>query len=196
MTKRPDLIVRLFAGDVLVDESDDVLLWQKVLGEIRGLKPVAEASVKDPSSGARAPDNVESTVIGAFSGDIEVTIDELVGALDPQSEQPFISLDSKCWEALKKNTPKRGPGGIPPSVLAATALVLWSKHNNLGDISLSNVRAVLGTIHLEDANAQRSIVNCDWLQMKGSRIVLNPARRSSAVHLLQAFCRREPVNEG
>ncbi|MGE3915045.1 MAG: hypothetical protein AB7F78_05035, partial [Hyphomicrobiaceae bacterium] len=39
MEKKPDLVVKLMAGDILIDESADVGLWQRVLAEIRGVAP-------------------------------------------------------------------------------------------------------------------------------------------------------------
>jgi hypothetical protein len=34
---KPDLLVKLMAGDTVIDQSDDVGLWQRVLAEIRGV---------------------------------------------------------------------------------------------------------------------------------------------------------------
>ena len=203
MEKKPDLVVKLMAGDTLIDQSADVSLWQRVLAEIRGVAPpltpispgifVAPAGQK-AALAASSQSNLSS--IEAFAADLGITLDELEGGLGPSMEAPFISLDDHSWETLKKNTGKRGPGAVSPAVLAATALTFWQAHAKFDGITFQMVRATLETIHLEDANASRSIGNCAWLQEKGGRIVTHPARKSSGRNLLRAFCTGEPPSEG
>jgi hypothetical protein len=194
MEKKPDLIVRLFAGDTLVDQSTDANLWQRVLSEIRGLAPAPSASTKQFEPEPEA-DTDASPAIRAFAKSVGMTAEEIVGGLDPSSETPFVHLSHHEWEALKRNTPVKGPGAIPPSVLAATALVIWQKHGHTPDVTPQMVRAVIGTIDLEDPNAARAIGNCEWLQNRGGRISLNPSRASAATRLLRAYCRREALGE-
>jgi len=194
MDKKPDLIVKLFAGETLVDHSTDVGLWQRVLSEIRGLKP-AQSPISPPPTVFEGESGRSPEPIKAFAKSVGVTPDEIVGGLDPTSEAPFIHLNSHDWEALKRNTPVKGPGAISPSVLAASALVLWQKHSRIGEITLQTVRATIETIDLDDPNAARSIGNCEWLQTKANRLALNPARASSAARLMRAYCRREPLAE-
>lgn len=190
MDKKLDLIVKLFAGETLVDQSTDAGLWQRVLSEIRGLT----AAPKPPAfSGMEGSD--ASAAVRGFAKTVGVTPEEIVGSLDPTSEAPFIHLNSHDWEALKRNTPVKGPGAVSPSVLAATALVLWQKHSSIGDVTLQAVRATTSTIDLDDLNAARSVGNCDWLQSKSNRLALNPSRSSAATRLLRAYCRREPLAE-
>jgi hypothetical protein len=193
MDRKPDLIVKLFAGDTVVDESTDPALWQRVLSEIRGIGGAPAPQKEDDRVEEVSPN--ATPAIRDFAKAISVTVEEIVGALGPTAEPPFIHLNSHDWEALKKNTPHRGPGSVPSAVLAATALVLWQKYGNAPDVTLQAVRATLGTIDLDDPNAARSISNCEWLQSKGSRIVLNPSRSSAATRLLKAYCRREPIDE-
>jgi hypothetical protein len=195
MEKKPDLIVKLFAGDTLVDQSTDAGLWQRILSEIRGLAaPTPPVTPKTPGP-LRSGIGDTNAPVTAFAKSVSVTAEEIVGSLDPTSESPFIHLNSHDWEALKRNTPAKGPGAVSPSVLAATALVLWQKYSSLGDITLQTVRATMSTIDLDDPNAARSIGNCEWLQNKASRIALNPSRSSAATRLLRAYCRREPLAE-
>jgi hypothetical protein len=136
-----------------------------------------------------------SAAVGEFAKSVGVTPEEIEGSLGPISDLPFIHLNGHDWEALKKNTPVKGPGAVSPSVLAATALVLWQKHSNIGEITLQTVRATLSTSDLDDPNAIRSIGNCEWLQTKSGRFALNPSRSSAASRLLRAYCKREPPNE-
>jgi hypothetical protein len=194
MDKKPDLIVRLFAGETLVDQSTDAGLWQRVLSEIRGLTS-APPNIPDrpPVFGRDGSDT--SAAVRAFAKSVSVTPEEIVGSLGPTSEAPFIHLNSHDWEALKRNTPIKGPGAVSPSVLSATALVLWQKHSDTGDITLQTVRATMSTIDLDDQNAARSVNNCEWLQTRGNRLALNPSRSSAATRLLRAYCRREPLAE-
>lgn len=193
-----ELVVKLFVGDVLVDQSNDVVLWQRVLSEIKGLIiPVQPTGGQSLGASNATPLRGGSEPVAAFAEALGVSVDELVGALDPQSAGTFVSLDERSWEALKKNTPGRGQGSISQTALAATALVLWQKYLDIGDVSVPTIKAVMATIDLDDPNVNRSIANCDWLQMKGSRVVLNPSRRAAAVRILNAYCRRvAPAPEG
>ena len=194
MEKKPDLIVKLFAGETLIDQSADAGLWQRVLAEIRGLAPVQPSSPKVVEVSATDVGNVNAAV-RAFAKSVGVKPEEIVGSFDPTTDAPFIHLNSHDWEALKKNTPAKGPGSVAPSVLSATALVLWQKHSGIGDVTLQMVRATMSTIDLDDPNAARSVGNCEWLQNKSARIALNPSRSSVANRLLRACCRREPLSE-
>jgi hypothetical protein len=194
MEKKPDLTVKLFAGDTLVDESTNVELWQRVLGEIRGLNvPKPPDHTEDESVEPKV--GTKTSPLAAFAKSINVTVDEITGSLGPTSAAPFIHLDNHDWEALKRNTPAKGSGSISSSVLAATALVLWQKHSAIGDVTLQAVRAVMSTIDLDDQNAARSVNNCEWLQSRNNRIALNPSRSSAATRLIRAYCKREPLSE-
>ncbi len=192
MDKKPDLVVKLFAGDVLVDQSTDVALWQRVLAEMRSIaapgSPILEKREPERSSSATGP-------VASFAKALEVSVDELQGGLSPQGDAPLIALDGRSWEALKRNTPSRGPGTVSPGVLAATALVMWQKHQQIGEVTLQTVRAVMDTVNLDDPNLSRGLGNCDWLQIRSGRIYLNPARTSSAARLLRAYCKREPLSD-
>jgi hypothetical protein len=193
MDTKPELIVKLYAGDTVIDQSSDPALWQRVLSEIRGI--ATSPLPPKPEDGFAEVMPSTSSGVKAFAKAVGVTVEEIVGGLGPTAEAPFVHLNSHDWEALKKNTPPRGPGSVPSAVLAATALVLWQKYGNTADITLQTVRGTLDTIDLDDPNAGRSIGNCEWLQSKGNRIVLNPSRSSAATRMLKAYCRREPIGE-
>jgi hypothetical protein len=136
-----------------------------------------------------------TTPIKAFAAELGVTVDELNGGFGPETEPPYITLDDRSWETLKKHTPKRGPGGVSAAVLAATALAFWQRHARTFDVTIQTVRTTLATIHLDDSNAGRSISNCAWLQEKGGRILPHPSRKSAGSRLLTAFCRGEQPPE-
>jgi hypothetical protein len=194
METKTELIVKLYAGETLVDQSTDVGLWQRVLSEIRDISTSLESRKK-----ADAPSEKESFLgdksLKSYAKEIGVTGDELIGGLGPSSEAPFIYLDERCWEALKRNTPNRGPGAISPAVLAATALVTWAKHErDIGEVTIPAIKGVMTPANLDDPNTSRSINNCNWLQLRGGRVVLNPAQSSNAYRLLKAFCRKESLS--
>jgi hypothetical protein len=198
MEKKPELVVKLFAGETLVDQSTDVALWQRVLSEIKGVASAKLGPLKSPENSEEEggeEGEVADVAIKAFSKSLGVKPEEVVGSLGPTTEAPFIHLNSHDWEALKRNTPIKGPGAVAPSVLAATALVLWQKHRSTGDVTLQAVRATMSTIDLDDPNAARSVANCEWLQTRGTRLALNPSRSSAAARLLRAYCRGEPLSE-
>lgn len=147
--------------------------------------------VKETQSGKQEAD----TPISAFAKELGVSHEELEGGLGPETEAPFITLDDRSWETLKKNTPKRGPGGVSGATLAATALAFWQRHAQTFEVTIQTVRATLATIHLDDPNAARSISNCAWLQERGGRIVPHPSRKSGGIRLLRAYCKGEPPPE-
>src|SRR4051812_24483037 len=116
MTVKAQLSVRLFAADVLVAESDDAVLWQKLLSAIQ--KPADATPMVDPF--ASPPDGRQSgrtlsafiepgQGVDGFAAELEIPIEELMGAASPSDTDPFIHLDPRCWEAFKRNTPSRGP---------------------------------------------------------------------------------------
>ncbi len=199
MNDKPDLVVKLMAGDTLIDQSMDVGLWQRVLAEIRGVAPpvISNNPPAPVVGGPETPSKRQGTgsTIDSFATELGVTTEELEGGLGPSTEPPFISLDDRSWETLKKNTGKRGPGAVSPAVLAATALTFWRTHAQFDEVTLQMVRASLQTIHLDDANASRSIGNCDWLQNRGGRLIPHPARKSAGRQLLKAYCKGEPPTD-
>jgi hypothetical protein len=107
-------------------------------------------------------------------------------------EAPFMHLDPHCWEEMKKHVPQRGSIAIAPIVAAATLLALWFRAASLGNLTQAQAKQVLGTIHLTDPNASRSLKNTSWLQGRpGGQIVLNPAEISKAVKLAKCFCTKD-----
>ena len=206
MSVKTALKIKLFAGDTLVAESDDSGLWQRVLatistganlkdnkenkeeliGRVESLTPLREDEVDDKDYSAE---------IKKFANEIGVTPAELVGACGPKAAAPFIHLDHHCWEALKRNTPGRGPGAISPIVLSATLLAMWFRHAKLGMAKQSEAIEVLDSINVQDKNPARGLKNCEWLQPRTDGIVLNPSRISTAVRVCRAYCTQKPLPE-
>lgn len=121
---------------------------------------------------------------------IGVSEHELVGALDPKNESPYLHLDVHCWEAMKKQTPQRGPGAVSPTALAGTLLCLWFKEAGLGHPTQGQSLEVLKTIGISDRNPSRGVRSAKWLQARsGGAIVLNPAQISKAIEVAREFLR-------
>ncbi|PJZ45737.1 hypothetical protein [Leptospira brenneri] len=181
-TIKAGLKVTLFAGDTLVAESTDPVLWQSVL---RAMSKKS-SSLESENSGFIGNESEEPIV--RMASRIGVLPAELVGALSPSKDEPFITLDMRYYEGFIKNFPARGPNSVNGTKLAATALCIWSQESQLGEIRVSNVDDVLATIHLNDKNTYRSISNTEWLRIRAGIITINPAMISKAYDLLQKFC--------
>ncbi len=131
-----------------------------------------------------------------FAAELGLAPDVVVGAAEPEATSPYLHLNQHNWEALKKNTPIKGPGSVSPSVLAGTLLVLWLERLTPPiKPTMADVSVVLGTISLEDPNAVRSLKNCEWLQVRGSQVHPNPAERSRAVAVAKAYCAKQPIEK-
>lgn len=201
MAVKAKLRVVLHADKVLVAESDDAALWQRVFSAIStgNLNLLATEGIE---GGAGEKGDLGAVGhkgtgkgISAFAGEIGITVSEAEGAFGPSNEAPFIQLDPHLWEALKKNTPQRGSNAVPPIALAATALAIWFRHSDIdGSPTVKQCQDVLKTIDLRDQNAARSLRNTEWLQARGNGIVINPAQRSRAIKLMLAYCRKTSID--
>lgn len=203
MTVVAQLKVVLKADDTIVAESNNPALWHQILIALNTssstLHPAAPPSDKASNSPlqqiAPATNKTHATptgnTISTFAIELGVSDEVLIGACDPQVSAPLIHLNEHHWEALKACTPKRGPGAVAPATLAATILVLWCQKNQLPPPTRQTIQETLATIHLSDKRVERSIKNCEWLQLRGNNIVLNPASTSRALQLATAYCRKE-----
>jgi hypothetical protein len=209
MSVKAQLAVRLYAGDVLVAESEDASLWQRVF-------TIVQKGASDTSGQVAAPSALLDTLepekprqraqsayvrpgqgLEGFAEELGVTMEELEGALSPSDSEPFIHLNPHCWEAFKKNTPVRGQGAVSPIALAGTLLSLWFQHaGRPNPPSMAQAQLVLGTINLRDQNPGRGIGNSEWLQLRSGSIVINPAQRSRALSIASAFCTKRNPNDG
>jgi len=199
MSVTAKLVVRLYAGDVLVAESEDAQLWRGVLSAMSEGR-VDDADPPAPSSSFLAPREsaldvrINLTPLARMASEIDTSPEILEGACAPSGEPPFIHLDPRCWEAMRKNHPPRGPGAISPIALAGTLLALWSEFRSAPPPSPDECQAVLGTLHLRDTNGLRSLRNCSWLQLRNDRVVVNPAQRSKALGVAKAFATKTKVS--
>lgn len=192
-----NLKIQLLAEKVVVAESEDPQLWQKVLAAILGEQPnIDQLGVSDdPSLGAEDIPKDSSSPIDEFTGLLEIDKNQIVGALSPSDKSPFLHLDARTWEAFKQNYPSRGSNAVPAIVLAGTAVALWFKVMDVESPTQAQAKAVLKTIDATGANPTRSLRNCDWLQNRNGRIIINPARISDAIELVRNFCLKQGPNE-
>jgi hypothetical protein len=198
MAVKAKLKVVLHANDIEVAETEDQSLWQEVLAAIQSdashLPSRRYPAQEEEDDGKRdRPKGTSSAgpAIDEFAQCLGIKKDVLVGALRPTKDGPLLHLDESYWETFKKNTGTRGPGAHPPIVVAATALALWFKYGKLGKPTKTQAHVVLATINLRDKNPGRSFKNCEWLQVKGEHININPAKLSMAITLTRAFCQQK-----
>lgn len=200
------LKVVLQADETVVAESEDAGLWQRVLLAINNkgagggdpsLLDDADASTPsarrpDPRRTGDLPTAGNGDDVARFARAVGISADTIEGACAPSRTSPYLTLDMHCWNAMKEQTPPRGPGSISPIAAAATLLSLWMQTAKLGAATQAEAQKVLGTINLRDANAARSIQAAEWLQGRaGGVIVLNPARAKRAVAVARAFCSQD-----
>lgn len=130
-----------------------------------------------------------------LADEIGVEVKDIRGAFDPSTEPPYLHIDKYFWAALKKNTPKTGPNAIPATTLAATLLALWLDKAGLGDVTLERVSEAAEASDLSGKQAERSINNCEWLQLRGNRVMINPAEVEQATAVVKAFCTKSEIEK-
>lgn len=185
-----DLRVVLMAGDNVVAESDDADLWQQVLRSLYGgqqgentlSKRAGHLNVHDEPSAVGT-----DSAIASFAKAIDVSPEDIVGALSPEMDAPYLTLDHHCWESFKRGTPARGRGAVGATAVVGTLLAFWTQRIKVADVRFSTVAKVLENVGTHDALPRRTIRNCPWLRLVGGRIRLNPAKTSDAERLVRAF---------
>ncbi|HVY87205.1 MAG TPA: hypothetical protein VG943_18880 [Caulobacterales bacterium] len=186
------LTVILKVDDIVVAESEDPILWQRLLGVIQ-----SGGALQEPMPGrSEAPsfqiehEEEGDPSVARFAKALKVSVADLLGALSPSKEAPYLTLNMHNWEAFKKAVPARGIDAVSPIGLAGTALALWIKEAKL-DVAPTQALAlqVLGTINIRDPNASRGIKNTKWLMVRaGGTISINPAQVSKALDVIRSFC--------
>ncbi len=199
---RARLTVVLKAEEVVVAESADADLWQRVLfaintGEsfeselVRGVNSAVTPPLRDElgqppiTTGRQTADSP----IDNLARKLGVTPEQVEGACAPSISDPFMHLDMHAWSAVKSQLPERGAKALSPIAVAGTLLALWFKEASIGTATQSHAHKVLATISLQDKNPTRGIRSATWLQSRpGGQIVLNPAAIQKAILLARCFC--------
>lgn len=189
----------LWANKVIVAETTDHDLWQSVFSIITARhgqhkdQGVQQATSSALTSGASTLESNVDVEIRQFAKELEVTNEVLIAACNPQKNAPYLHLDVHYWEALKANTPQRGPNAVGPIILAATLLVLWARHTKSINPAPADALVVLETIDLHDRNCSRTLKQCEWLQRRDGGIKLNPTLASKAIQLARAYCTKTSI---
>lgn len=196
MVVKAKLKIVLNANNVIVAESEDPALWQEVFAAINSNNANVDLGTGVQESKISPPPSVNKKVITGntevdkFAAEIGVAKDLIISACTPTNETPYIHLDKHHWEALKKNTPERGNKAVNAVVLASTALTIWKDTAKLGNVAITELSSVLETIGLTPKNTNRSITNCEWLQLRSGSIYINPAQTSKAIKVMSAYCNK------
>jgi hypothetical protein len=191
MVVKAALRLVLMADETVVAESEDAGLWQKVLVAVNGGQTAATLAGSQPE----APGLDGDVSVVQFAQELGVEVAQLRGACDPRIDPPYLTLDTRSWAALKKNTPKRGRGAVSPMALAATMLALWFRAAKLGTPTQAQAKVVLDALGATDKNPSRAIKLSDWLQARpGGVVAINPAQITRATQVARAFCLKEAPN--
>lgn len=189
------LVVVLKADDVVVAEIENPVLWQRVLAFANADAPSSDLLPANGTPSFEGKDSLQADfsgddAIGRFARTLGISTDELIGAMSPSREPPYLTLDRHCWAAMKKGTPLRGPGSLSHAAVAGTLLALWVNEGKL-DVTATQTLAtnILNAINVQEKNPSRSIKNTKWLQGRPSGvIVINPAEILKAQAIAKAFC--------
>ena len=183
-----NLRIILLANDVSVAETDDAVLWQKVLAEINAPQGVKRSVLASLPVG-------HSEALEKFASELGVSAEMLQGACSPSERPPYITLDAHCFAAFRNNFPLTGPNAVSGAVLAGTLLVLWGRQRQIEQISNQNIQQVLATVGAESLSINRSLRRCVWLQLRDGALRLNPAEISRAEAVARAFCTKATITE-
>lgn len=187
MSVKASLKIILKADDTIVAESDDSDLWQSVLMAINQGATNVKQILRDEETEEEQGPKTTKDAIDKLAEEFDVTRDQLISACGPSKDEPFIYFDKHHWEAFKKNTPERGTHSIPPRVLALTLLVFWLDIIGENHPTSKDGKKVLDTLKIKDDNVKRSIENCEWLQLRGENIYLNPTQTSKAIQVARGY---------
>lgn len=198
MSTKATLGIKLFAGEVLVAESEDSALWQEVLARITGA-PVATATPAAPATpltGSAVPTHTPAmprggTPIAKLAAALGVSEADVDSALSPTEEEPFIRIEPRHWSTFIRNVPERGAGAVPALVVSATAAALWFKAMGRDEVPFDVAKDVLGALGAGYKNPTRSINNCAWLQLRGDNLRLDPRNFPQGEAFLRSFIQGE-----
>ena len=197
------LSVVLKANEVVVAESEDPGLWQRVLAAINSGSTDSLGALPAEAPGQMVtPPPAEAASVGSttkgngplsqFAARLGLTSETVEGACAPTLKEPFLHLDMHAWSAVKQQLPERGTKALSPIAVAGTLLALWAKEAGLATPTQSQALKVLATISLQDKNPSRGIRSSTWLQARpGGQIVLNPASIQKALLLAKCFCSQD-----
>jgi len=183
-------------GGSTIAESSDLGLCAAVLrlidAEEKGtLEVVLGSGELTPPAGDNTHVPGESSAESHLASDLNVSVAELIGGIDPSVEPPFIRVNKRNWEAMLKAFSRKGPGSVAPFAILMTCLAVWKDYADLGRATYREGGILLKALGLEDKNRRRSIANCPWLMERGDEVALNPAEISRALEVLGLLCQTD-----
>jgi len=190
--------LKLFVNGEQAEESNNFNLWQSVYRAIKSAKGKPsdkriETAMLGQGLMTHITDEDEEEAVNELAKMLGISAQILKGACDPKREEPYIHLDMHFWSDWRKNLPKRGPNSVSPIALAANFMALWFQKAGLGSPTLQKSMKVLDIIGVEVKNANRSINNCEWIQLRaGKKIQVNPSAIGKAIEVAKAFCEKRP----
>lgn len=136
------------------------------------------------TSGDSAARSAESRI----ADDLGIQAVEVMGAIDPTDDPPYIRVNKRNWEALVRTLPNKGPGSAAPFAILMTILGVWKEYAHLSNPTYKEAAQVFRALGLQDKNRRRAIANCDWLIERGNEVVLNPAEMSNSLEVIRLLC--------
>lgn len=197
MSTKATLGIKLFAGEVLVAESEDSALWQEILARITGasVAPLVPPAPATPPGGPAAlhaaPAPRGGTPIAKLAAALGLTEADVDSALSPTEEEPFLRIEPRHWSTFIRNMPERGAGAVPAIVVSATAAALWFKAMGRDEVPFDVAKDILGALGAGYKNPTRSINNCAWLQLRGDNLRLDPRNFPQGEAFLRSFVQGE-----
>ncbi|MFW5804293.1 MAG: hypothetical protein ACOCWG_03570 [bacterium] len=196
MSVKANLKIILKADDTIVAESDDPILWQKILISINSNNDQIE-EFSDTNNKESKELYSNDDLIKSFANYLEIPIENVNAAISPTIEAPYIHIDKHYWEAIKKSLPARGATAIADVVIAGTILLVWKEYSKLGDTLTKDVTKILSDLNITAKNPTRSFQNSEWLQLRNNKLFINPVETSKAKNFVKSFClKQDPYKEG
>ena len=209
MAVKASLKITLKANNIVVAESSNPAVWQQALALIAGpgklplhvpgrgnaIKADGLLKTAEKVLSRKAAVKAPADAIELFAADLSLDLAQVRAACNPTTDPPYLNLELRAWEDLKRQTPPRGYNSVPQIVLATTLLTLWFRRNELGQVTIQQGQAILRTIGLRDKNPLRGLNHCAWLQVKDETVKLKPAKLAQALAVARAFCGHQPIEE-
>jgi len=200
---RSNLRVVLYAGEQVIAEVEDPVLWQRILavmtkqseGEDLGLIGTNEDSTF-PEIESQDIDMNQPDLVNSFAKELGLHTADLEGACDPTQQSPFIRLDKRSWAAWRSRTPEKGRKAVSPEAIVATLLTLWLAKLGKSIVTFKQIRDVLNDVGITSKNMGRSINNCKWLQTRpNGNVRLHPSHIELAINAAKSFVSTDPHQE-
>jgi len=196
---KSDLKVALYAGDVLMFESDDPILWREVLSQMNRNPLLSVKDDKETLKSKNSPPFESATAnprtgseLEKFAQQLGTSIPHVEASCSPTLATPYLHLDAHHWAAFRRKYPSKGIGSVSNIAITATLLCLWLKHiKGAAAPTISDCQKVLKSVGFQEANAKRSLSNCTWLQYRDGAISISSLEIERAIEVARSYCERD-----